>query len=80
MKEIGEAPEIEKGTYRHHKGGIYEVLDVVCHSETLEWHVLYESQDRKAQGLPALWARPYDMFVEMVEVDGVMMPRFEKIS
>jgi hypothetical protein len=80
MKEIGEAPKLEKGMYRHRKGGMYEVLDVVCYSETLEWHVLYESQDRKAQGLPALWVRPYDMFFEMVEVDGVTVPRFKKID
>lgn len=80
MKEIGEAPKIKKGLYKHRKGGVYEVLDVACHSETLEWYVVYESQERKAQGLPALWIRPYDMFTEMVEVEGATIPRFKKID
>ena len=27
-----------------------------------------------------MWARPYDMFVETVEVDGKQVPRFAKIN
>ena len=80
MKEQGEAPILEKGIYQHFKGGIYEVLDIACHSETLEWYVVYESQKRKEEGLPSIWVRPYEMFVETVERDGKVFPRFKKVE
>ncbi len=34
-------PSIQKGVYRHYKGNLYQVVDVVRHSETLDWLVLY---------------------------------------
>ena len=80
MKEIGNKPALEKGTYQHFKGGIYEVIDVACHSETEEWYVVYESQTRKSEGLPSLWIRPYEMFVETVTREGKTFPRFKKID
>ncbi len=80
MKNTGEAPELALGAYRHYKGGLYEVLEVACHTETLEWYVVYESKERKKAGLPSVWVRPYDMFVETVEKDGKVIPRFEKID
>jgi len=80
MKDMGDKPELAKGIYQHYKGGVYEVIDVACNTETLEWYVVYESQERKKLGLPALWVRPYDMFVETVIVDGVEKPRFAKID
>lgn len=80
MKETGAKPELKKGTYRHYKGGIYEVISVACHSETLEWCVVYQSRERERLGLPSVWVRPYSMFVEQVEIDGVRKPRFEKID
>lgn len=80
MKNTGEKPSIEKGMYRHYKGGVYDVLYVACHTETLEWYVVYESRDRKEQGVPSVWVRPYDMFFETVEVDGEIVLRFERVS
>lgn len=80
MKDIGESPELARGMYRHYKGGVYEVLSVACHTETLEWYVVYESQERKQQNMPSVWVRPYDMFVETIEKDGKVIPRFEKID
>lgn len=80
MKDIGEKPSFQKGTYQHFKGGIYEVLDVACHSETQEWYVVYESQARKADGLPSLWIRPFNMFFEDVTRDGKTFPRFTYIG
>ncbi|HEY0965299.1 MAG TPA: DUF1653 domain-containing protein [Candidatus Saccharimonadales bacterium] len=80
MKNTDQAPEIEKGTYHHYKGGVYEVLEVACHTETLEWHVVYRSNERMAQGLPSIWIRPYGMFIETVEVNGEVVPRFEKVD
>ncbi|RUO29240.1 DUF1653 domain-containing protein [Aliidiomarina sedimenti] len=63
---------IKSGTYQHYKGPLYEVIDTVRHSETNEWLVLYRPQ----YGERKLWVRPYDMFVETVEVDGQSVARF----
>jgi len=38
---------ITKGTYRHYKGSLYEVLCVAKHSETLEEMVVYKSVEGK---------------------------------
>lgn len=80
MKDMGDKPELAKGLYQHYKGGVYKVLDVACNTETLEWYVVYESEERKKLGLPSVWIRPYDMFVETIEKDGQTIPRFKKID
>lgn len=76
--EFTPKPDIKKGLYRHYKGNDYEVLDVVCHSETHEWLVLYKRLYER-EG-PELWVRPYEMFVENVTIDGKTMPRFQYIG
>lgn len=68
-------PPITPGRWRHYKGLDYEVLGVVRHSETLEPLVLYRPLYKDS----GTWVRPYGMFLEMVEVDGVMRPRFERV-
>lgn len=69
-------PEIAAGRYRHYKGGEYEVIGVARHSETLEVVVVY----RPLYNASGLWVRPYEMFVGTVEIDGKIMPRFEKLD
>ena len=69
-------PPLEKGKYRHYKGQYYEVLSVATHSETEEFFVVY----KPLYGDGGIWIRPYAMFVEMVEVDGKSMPRFQKVE
>jgi hypothetical protein len=64
------------GLYRHYKGGQYEVIDTARHSETLESMTVY----RALYGAHGLWVRPAAMFNEQVLIDGVMQPRFVKIS
>lgn len=68
--------ELLTGRYRHYKGKEYEVLGVARHSETEEDYVVY----RTLYGNFDLWIRPKAMFVEMVEVDGVVQPRFQYIG
>jgi len=68
--------ELEKGIYRHYKGNLYEVFMTAQHSETEEWMVVYKA----LYGNEGMWVRPYDMFVENVEVDGIFIPRFEKVE
>jgi len=67
---------LQVGRYRHYKGNDYQVLHVVQHSETREYMVVY----RCLYGDFSLWVRPYDMFVERVVVEGVMVPRFAFIG
>ena len=64
------------GRCRHYKGGLYEVIDTVRHSETLEPMTLY----RALYGEQGLWVRPAAMFNEEIEFDGVRQPRFRPIS
>lgn len=64
---------MNKGLYKHYKGGEYELLDVAIHSETHEEMVIY----RPLYGEGKLWVRPLKMFFENVVVNGIEKPRFE---
>lgn len=72
METLAPLPSISLGRYRHYKGGEYEVLGVVRHSETLEPLVLY----RPLYNDTGLWVRPFAMFVGSVEHEGRSQPRF----
>jgi hypothetical protein len=63
------------GLYRHYKGNLYEVVDTVRHSETLEPMTLY----RALYGEHGLWVRPAAMFQEEVEINGAKQARFTKL-
>ncbi|CZH04496.1 DUF1653 domain-containing protein [Legionella pneumophila serogroup 1] len=64
---------IKKGIYRHYKGNLYEVIDVARHSESLEDMVVY----RALYGDFELWVRPLKMFLQDIEISGVVHKRFE---
>ena len=72
-----ELPLIAAGVYEHYKGKRYEVVGVGLDSETTKpvvvYMPLYESN------VP-FWVRPYEMFLEFVDVDGTKVRRFEKID
>ncbi len=63
---------LQTGLYRHYKGREYRVLGLVRHSETEEELVVYQA----LYGDFGLWVRPLAMFVEAVEVEGEILPRF----
>jgi hypothetical protein len=67
---------LEKGLYKHYKGNLYEVMSTAQHSETEEWMVVYKA----LYGNEGMWVRPYEMFVEKIEVEGKMVDRFEKLE
>ena len=67
---------IRLGKYKHYKGNEYEVIGLAHHSETLEDLVLY----RALYGDFDLWVRPLAMFLEDVEINGVIMPRFKYLD
>ncbi len=69
------------GKYKHYKGGLYEVLAVAHHSETLEEMVVYKAlYECRNFGKGSIWVRPKKMFLENVIVDGKEIPRFEAMS
>lgn len=70
--------KLKFGIYKHYKGGLYKVLGIVKHSETLEDLVLYETLYDNPRS--KLWVRPLKMFSEKIEVSGRMVPRFEYIE
>jgi hypothetical protein len=67
---------VKIGRYRHYKGKEYTVIGVARHSETEEELVVY----RKEYDDHGLWVRPLAMFVENVEVEGKLMPRFRYLG
>jgi hypothetical protein len=68
--------DVQAGRYRHYKGREYTVIGVARHSETEEELVVY----RQEYGDHGLWVRPRAMFLETVEVDGRIVPRFEHLG
>ena len=72
---MSKIPTIEKGKYQHYKGCFYEVLSIATHSETEEHLVVY----KKLYGDESIWVRPYDMFVESLQVEGKIVQRFQKV-
>ncbi|HKC05019.1 MAG TPA: DUF1653 domain-containing protein [Patescibacteria group bacterium] len=67
------------GKYQHSKtGNFYNVIGVAKHSETLEELVVYEALYENPQG--KLWVRPLKMFLEKVEINGKIVPRFKFIT
>ncbi len=75
-EELPALPSLPLGRYRHYKGGEYEVLGVARHSETLEPHVVY----RPVYNATGLWLRPFAMFIEAIEHNGLRQPRFAPIT
>lgn len=65
---------IKLGKYQHYKGGIYKVIGVARHSESLEELVVYQHLDDGE-----LWVRPAKMFLETVNIDGKVQKRFKKV-
>jgi len=55
-----------KGIYRHYKGNLYLVEDIIYHSETGEKMIAY----RALYGDNKLWCRPYNMFFDEVNKNG----------
>lgn len=68
---------LEAGKYQHYKGKFYDVIGVGKDTETEEDVVvycpLYDSD-------VTYWVRPLTMFRETVIVDGVSIPRFQKVN
>ena len=66
--------------YKHYKGELYKVLDVVPHadSDTLEQNVYYECL--YANKVSRTWTRSLKSFTETLAVDGKQVPRFQLVT
>ncbi|MBU0660817.1 DUF1653 domain-containing protein [Patescibacteria group bacterium] len=72
---------VKLGKYKHFKGAEVEVLGVARHSETLEELVVYKKLvDHGGHKKGEIWVRPVAMFLESVDRDGEVKPRFEWIN
>jgi hypothetical protein len=60
--------------YRHYKGGLYELVCEATLEADLTPMIIYRAADG------SIWARPKAVFFELVEVDGLMVPRFAPVS
>ena len=67
--------EIKMGTYRHFKGGVYKVVAIALHSETLEEMVVYQNAENGK-----CWVRPASMWNETVEYEGETVSRFTYVG
>lgn len=80
MSQANSIPALQTGTYRHNKSGkLYEVIGVALQTETNESLVIYRPLYEHDFGYE-LFTRPYEMFIEVVELGGTRMPRFEKVN
>lgn len=80
---------IKPAIYQHYRTGkYYEVIGIARFSEDpsqefVVYKQLYEATlEPEGTKLPAgsLWIRPKEMFFEMVDRDGIRVPRFKKIE
>jgi hypothetical protein len=72
---------VKPGLYRHYKGKIYQVIGTGRHSETLELMVIYQGQYNSEEfGDKPFFVRPYDLFVQDVEIEGKNVPRFQYLE
>ena len=80
MMNKGELKPLEKslelGIYRHFKGGLYEVIAIGRHSETLEEMVVYKA----LYDVGDIWVRPASMWEDEVKYEGKIVKRFTWVS
>ena len=62
--------------YEHYKGLRYKILGVARHSETLEELIVYQA----LYGEGDIWVRPLDMFLESIEINEQLQPRFKLVQ
>ena len=60
--------------YRHYKGGLYELVCIAKLESDLSDMVVYRAADG------SIWTRPKDVFFQLVDVDGKLVPRFAPVN
>jgi len=70
-------PNIKSGKYQHYKGKFYEVIGLARNHNSLEEFVVYIALYECEFGNNSLWLRTKEEFLEEIEVDGKMAPKFK---
>jgi hypothetical protein len=61
--------------YRHYKGGIYELIcEATLESDPTVTMIVYKASNG------TIWTRPSSVFFELIEQEGVKVPRFAPIN
>lgn len=60
----------------HFKGGLYKLIAIAHHSETMEELVVYQA----LYGTCKTWVRPINLFFSKVVVQGVEIERFREVT
>lgn len=69
------------GKYKHYKGNVYEVIGVALDSDSYEKVVVYRGMyDSKEFGNNPLWVKNLTGFLENVEWEGEVVPRFRYLE
>ena len=63
--------------YKHNKtGNLYLLLHIARETTEAKKVVIYQA----LYGINSIWVRDYNEFFENVEIDGIMKPRFERVT
>ena len=62
--------------YQHYKGGIYKVIALAKHTESLEELVVYQAM----YGNQDIWCRPISMWNDDIDYNGKIVKRFQLIK
>jgi hypothetical protein len=69
--------DVKPGRYRHYRGNEYEVIGVGRMEDSHEPMVIYRALYKSEKfGDNAIWVRPLSVFIEKVEFEGKLVPRF----
>jgi hypothetical protein len=60
--------------FRHYKGGLYELVCIATLESDLSEMIVYRAPDG------SIWTRPKEVFFQLVQVDGTMVPRFAPVT
>lgn len=60
--------------FRHYKGGLYDLVCIATLESDLSQMIVYRAPDG------SIWTRPKEVFFQLVQVDGTMVPRFAPVT
>jgi hypothetical protein len=60
--------------FRHYKGGLYDLVCIATLESDLSEMIVYRAPDG------SIWTRPKEVFFQLVQVDGTMVPRFAPVT
>ena len=71
---------IKPGKYQHHSGKFYQVIGIARRRKDLEELIVYKALYENEFGKDSLWLRTKEEFLEKIEIDGKMVPKFKFVG